>query len=133
MIPDPDDLRRREAGQGGVARKLAKALCAADGPGDPAAFVPSPLVAPEDGRPKDLVLLVEQHEPVHLASEPHAPDIGRLHTPALARPPYGVDGGGPPVRRVLFRPVRVRGVQGIGLSRGRNDGPVLVHNDDLGA
>ena len=74
MVPQPDDLRRREPGQHGVTDILHQVLL----PHlrrDPVALRLRPLIAPEQRGPQDVVVFVQKHRPVHLPRQPDARDL----------------------------------------------------------
>ena len=106
----PEQLRRREAGERAVARQLDQPL-EPDAPLDLGALGRRALVVPEDRRPQHAVVLVEHDEPVHLPGEPdRARPAARASRRCAARPP---------VLGILLRPARLRRRERIRLGRGR--------------
>ena len=79
VVADPENLRGRETRQRRIRRDLDEAL-AADALRDFLAFLARALVAPDDGRADDLVLLVEHDEAMHLPREADALDVLRRNT-----------------------------------------------------
>ena len=98
--PQPEQLRRREAGQRAVAGQLDQPL-EPDPLLDLGALGRRALVVPEDRRADHLARFVEDDEPVHLAA---AADRGRLDVEVVER---GLGGAGPVVR-VLLGPAGLR-------------------------
>ncbi|MDR6548915.1 hypothetical protein J2736_000098 [Paenibacillus qinlingensis] len=73
MLPEPKELRRGEAGQRLIACEAAE-LGFADGRLDVGALLRGALIAPEQRRPDNLLRLVEEDRPVHLAGEANTCD-----------------------------------------------------------
>ena len=69
VVADPDELGRREAGQGVIAGDLDEPF-RTHRPADLVARVGGPLVVPQDRRPQDPVGVIEQDRAVHLAGQP---------------------------------------------------------------
>ncbi len=78
VVPQPEDFRGGEAGQGRIGDQLDEIRPAADPLFDFGALGGGPLVVPEDRPADDLVVLVEKHRAVHLAGEPDRLHVGRL-------------------------------------------------------
>src|SRR4030095_15557334 len=103
----PGQLGCGEPGKRGVASDLNQLVishCACDA----VSFCLASLVAPDDGRTKHLMLLVEQHQPVHLARQPNALNGIAFNSSAVEHSGYSLSGRRPPVLRVLLRPLRLR-------------------------
>ena len=98
VLPEPEELRRREAGQRTVPR-LGDQVVAAEAILDLGALRAGALVVPQDRGADHLLLVVEHDEPVHLAGKA---DRGRLDGERRER---GLSGA-PPVLGILLRPAR---------------------------
>ena len=133
VIPQPEDLRRREAGQGGVGHQLDQIGAAADALFHLGAFGGGPLVVPEDRPANDLVVLVEEHRAVHLARQPDRANRGRLEFRLGHRLADRADRGLPPILGVLLAPERLGEVARVGLHGGGQDRALLVDGQRLGA
>ena len=96
VVPQPEELRRREAGQRAVPGQLDQPL-EADALLDLGALGRGALVVPEDRRAQHLLVLVERDEAVHLAGEA---DRRGLDVEVGER---GL-GRAPPVLRILLGP-----------------------------
>ncbi len=68
VVPEPEQLRRRETGESAIPGQLDQSL-EADEPLDLGALRGGALVVPEDRRPQHRVVRAERDEPVHLPGE----------------------------------------------------------------
>ena len=107
VVAQPQDLRRLEAGERGIAGQLEQPL-RADALGDLVALGRGALVVPQQRRADHRAARVEEHGPVHLAGEAEPDDLvgagrGDLRQHRLRRLP--------PVGRLLLGPPRPRGQQ----------------------
>ena len=103
VFPHPENLARREAGQGGVCRDGNQAV-AAQPFGDFVALLLRAAVAPEDGAAQDLAVFVQHHQPVHLAGQAHALDVPGINAAGLDHRADGLTHRAPPIARLLLRP-----------------------------
>ena len=124
LVPaQPEELRRREAGQRAVARQLDQPF-EADPLLDLGALGGRPLVVPEDRRAQDAPFGVERHEPVHLAREPDP-------LSARAQPLQRLLGGAHPVVGILLGPSGARNRELVALLRPSDDLAVRRQSDRL--
>ena len=107
VVAEPEDLRRREAGERGVGDHLDELLAAAGAAFDLVALGGGALVVPEQGGADDLARLVEEHRAVHLAGEADGGDVGGLQLGLLHDGADDLDRGLPPVFGVLLAPERL--------------------------
>ena len=110
VLAHPEQLAGREAGQRLVAGDGDEALAPHD-LADLVALGSRALVIPEDGRAHDLLVLVEQHETVHLAGRADGRDgLGR-RAGLSQDAPDGLAGRRPPQAGVLLGPEGPRGLE----------------------
>jgi len=128
VIADPEDLRRGEARQRGVAGEPNEAL-APHALIDLLALAVGPLVVPQNGRPQHLPPGVEQHGAVHLAAQSDPLDLLAADARVFERAAHRLDRGHPPLAWLLLRPAGSRGVTGV-LGRGRADDASLLVDDE---
>jgi hypothetical protein len=114
VTAEPEELGRREPGEGPVARQPYE-LGETDPGFDLGALLGRTLVVPQDRGAQDAALIVEDDEPVHLAGEA---DAGHL---SAAKPAERRLRGAPPVLRILLSPARLRRRQRVRLLRARQD------------
>ena len=74
MIPDPEDLGRCESGQGWICCNINETL-RSDAGRNLLAFLPSPLITPDDSRPDDLIFLIQHNQTMHLSRKADSLDI----------------------------------------------------------
>ena len=131
VLADPDELGRREAGQGIVAGDLDQPL-RPDGLPDQVAFRAGSLVVPEDRRPEHVVGPIEQDGAVHLPGQPDRGDVvGTDPGRGQDRPDRGLRRG-PPQGRVLLAPQRLGCREVVLGDADRPDEARLVDQDGLG-
>ena len=106
VVAHPEQLAGGEARQRLIAGDGDEALATDDGP-DGVALRRRPLVVPEDGRADDLVVLVKEHQAVHLPCRTDGRDGLRGRAGLAEDPRDGLLGSRPPEPRVLLRPQRV--------------------------
>jgi len=113
VVAQPEELRRREAGQGAVASQRDQAL-EPDALFDLRALGGRALVVPEDRRADRVAVLVEHDEPVHLPRPADRRGLdGEVCERALRR--------GPPGLGVLLRPAGPRRRERVGALGPRQD------------
>ncbi len=81
VLPHPGELRRRE-----VSGRVQKSFEAAGPPERiecTGAHVDRPAIAPDDRRPDDAAVSVEENEPMHLIGDADGSDIARGYVGAL--------------------------------------------------
>ena len=106
LVPaEPEELRRREAGEGAISGQLEQPV-EAEPLLDLGAFRAGALVVPEDRGAKHVTVLVEDDEAVHLAREAERAVVPELAERRLRSPP--------PVVGILFGPARSRRRERIG-------------------
>ena len=125
LVAKPQQFRRLESSQGGVAGDLDEAA-RAHTLGDRFALGCGSLVVPQQSRPDDLISAVEKNRAVHLAREADAFDV----------PPHpGRDLGDhlaaslPPVLGLLLRPSRPRGIRRVFHAGGGLNNSLFVNRD----
>ena len=111
MVADPDQFGRGEAFEGGIGHPPHEVFLTRLFR-DPAALFGGSRIAPQDGRPEHLVPRVEQHRTVHLSRQADSRDGVGGNSGGAHGFAHRVRSRAPPVRRILFRPVRPGGVQG---------------------
>ena len=100
LVPaEPEELRRREAGERAISGQLEQPV-EAEPLLDLGAFRAGALVVPEDRGPKHVTVLVEDDEAVHLAREAERAVVPELAERRLRSQP--------PVFGILFGPARSR-------------------------
>ena len=106
MLANPQQLRQREAGHGGIAGELDQPPCP-QRIGQGTTLFLGPLIAPDDRWTNYLIALVQNDGSMHLACQPdranQAGGAGCLEH-LLCRHPSGP----PPVVRVLLGPADLR-------------------------
>ena len=128
MTLQPHEFGRGEAGERDIARPFEE-LIFADDIVEIGAFLDGTVVVPKYGGTDDVVVAIEDDEPVHLSGEGHTPDlIERVTAAELA------DAGhhpAIPICGILFRPP-VRGErQRVFCGRAVRDTPVVVGEDEF--
>ena len=129
VLRHPQQLGRGEAGHCQVAGDLARL---GDTPLQFAALLARAHVIPQDGWPQHLIVCIEQHRAVHLAGKADTLDASQFTRKCRAYFAHGRLGGLPPVRRMLFRPHRLRPVQGQRAAPGGDDALLVVDEQDFG-
>ena len=114
VTAQPEELRRREAGERAVPGQLDQPL-EPDARLDLGALGCRPLVVPEDRRPQDAVVRVEHDEAVHLPGEADRPFREALQARL---------GCAPPVLGVLLGPAGLRRRERVLLGRRREHAAV---------
>ena len=108
VLAHPEDFRRGEAGEGDVGGQGGEPLLADDAV-EVFDLLLRASVIPENGTADDLVILIEDDEPVHLPAAADAGHVGGVGP--LQQLVHAVDAGGPPGVGILLRPARLREVQ----------------------
>jgi hypothetical protein len=103
VVAHPQQLGKREAGQHGIRRE-GQDVVPPHGLVDPIHLALAALIAPDQRGADDVVVLVQDYQPVHLARQPQACDVGRLDLRFRDDGPNGLLGRVPPVLRALFGP-----------------------------
>ena len=131
VLPDPDQLRRRETGERVVAGDRDQPL-PPDSLANQVAFGGGALVVPQDGGAQDLIGLVQEHRPVHLSGQADRDHLVGAH----ARRGEDLADGGyrrvPPQLRRLLAPERLRDLEGVFGGADCAYGSRLVDQDSLG-
>ena len=81
VLPHPGELRRREVS--GRVQKRFEAAALPDRFERTGTHLDSPAIAPDDRRPDDAAVSVEEHEPMHLIGDADGSDIARGDVRAL--------------------------------------------------
>jgi hypothetical protein len=105
VLADPQELDQSEIRKRRIRGQFQQPP-RANRPIEPRALLLAPLIAPDDGRPQNVPVLVENHSPMHLAREADAGDLPRLHAALRQHRPHRLLASFPPIRRVLFGPRR---------------------------
>ncbi len=133
LVPaDPQQLGRRESGQGRVGDHPDEGLAAPRLVLDLAALLGRALVVPEQGRADDRARLVEEHRAVHLPAQADAGDVLRTDFPGGQHPADRLDRRVPPEVGMLLRPAGPGVVAGILGGRRGEDRPPFVDGQRLG-
>ena len=104
IFAHPQNLRRGEPRQRGIADQLQQTCGTAHAIVDLRAFRRGALIIPQNGRPQDGVLLIQQNEAVHLPREAHAFDFAGRDTCGFNGRRNRRQNGAPPFHRRLFAP-----------------------------
>ena len=131
VLADPEQLRRREAGQRVVAGDLDQPL-RPDRLADRVAFRGRALVVPQDGGAQHRVGGVQDDGPVHLSGEPNPLDLLRPRPCLAEHGPNRCHRAGPPVARILLAPQRPGGGQAVGGLADAAHHAVAIDQDGLG-
>ena len=103
VIADPQDFRRRETGKCRIRRDFNEVFLA-DAFSDFLTFTACTLVAPDYGRPDDLIFFIEHDQPMHLSRKADALDVCRFDTRIMDDLADCHENGVIPVERFLFSP-----------------------------
>ena len=133
VVPQPEDFRGGEAGQGGIGHQFDQIRPAAHAPLHLDALGRRALIVPEDRPANHLVVAVEKHRAVHLAGEPDRLHVGRLEFRLGHRLADRPDRRLPPVLGVLLAPQRFGEVAGVGFHGRGPDRALLVDGQGFGA
>ena len=128
LLPHPQKLRSREAGKGDVGRPLGEPV-PAHGLVQVGNLLCCPAVVPQNGGADDPVLLVQDHQAVHLTAGANAGHLAPVE--ALQEKGDSLPHGLLPVRRVLLAPARPGEFQGIVPGNHMEDLPRFVHQQQL--
>ena len=130
MLPNPQQLGKRESLSSGVADQLNQARLA-DARGEGGTLRCASCVAPEDGWPQDLSVVIEYNGGVHLAREPDAPDILGAHVATPQDRRNRLSSRVPPTSGLLLRPPGLGRAYGNGCRRPSADAPFVVEQERL--
>ena len=130
MVPHPHQLAQGESRQCGVGGDPDQVIISDLGC-DLFAFLGSPLVAPDNGRTDDFVLLVQHDQSMHLAADAQGNDIVLADAALLQHGMNRADRGVVPVLGILFRPAVLRLIHRVFHRRGADAFSVLVKQNCL--
>ena len=128
VLLQPQQLGRREAGHGQVARDGARL---GHQRFEFHAFGKGTRIVPQNGRAQHVLLLVEQRGAMHLARQRDATQAGKRHRLGAADGRDHVQRGVPPVFRVLLRPAGMGAGHAQGHAAAGQDGLRVVGQDGL--
>ena len=128
LLPHPQELRGRKTSKGDVGRPGGEAVCAHRliQIGD---LLCRPAIVPQDGRANDPVLVVQDHQTMHLTADANAGHLAPVK--ALQKEGNPLPHGPPPVLRVLLAPARFGKFQGICFGAHIQNLPRLIHQQQL--
>ena len=124
VVPYPQDLCGSPAGERRVSGDLHQ-LFSAHNTVHFVHFRSGALVAPDDGLPQDVVVLVQHDQTVHLSGNTDALDLFLGHAALGHNGLDGADHGILPVRRILFCIAVFRLIHGIFDGGTRHNGAVF--------
>jgi len=132
MFANPQKLDQGEIGERRITCKVQEAAFT-DSAIEPLALFLTPLIAPDDGWPQDLTVLVEDDCPVHLAGESDAGDLLGLNAALRKHGPDRLLASFPPIRWILLSPSRSFGCEStVVRSRGSDQRTVIRHHNGAG-
>src|SRR5260370_7282792 len=125
VLADPEQFRKREIRQCGIAGELHQTLLTDFG-GQIAALLFSANVAPDQSGANDATLLIEHNRAVHLTGEANASDFFGFEAGTRDDLANRDARGAPPVFGMLLGPADLRRSKGLMLFRGGSDDPALA-------
>ena len=128
LISDPENLWSGKAREGNIGRIFRKLLFA-DHIVQVITFLPGSSIVPEKRRADHLIVFIQNHKPMHLPAKADARHL--LLLTASQQLFQTVHGTGKPVLRLLFRPARMRKINGILFRDNFSDLAVPVHQKKL--
>ena len=132
VIAHPQDLRKGEAGQGGIGGD-GDQLFLADLLVDLVALLGGTLVAPDDGGTQDFVVLIQHDQAVHLAGNAQGDHVILAHAGLGQHRLNGGHSSVPPILGFLLSPAVMGLVHGIFHSGRGHRHAILVKQHRLGA
>ena len=125
----PHELRRRKARQRRVTGNLDQAIIP-DTPRNPVGFGLAALITPDNRGPENLVVLAQQHQPMHLPGQSDSPYLLRFGRGALQQLADCQLRGTPPILWILLCPLRLWCADGLMICRLAADHrSFLIHQD----
>ena len=128
ILPHPQKFWRCKSGKCNVSRKPGQPV-SAQRVVKPASLPGGAAVIPQDGGTDDLVVFVQHHQTVHLASRPNPRYLTGIKAPEELRNPF--QHRPDPVLRILLAPSGPRKFQGIFLGHNALNGSLPVHQKQL--
>ena len=112
----PDQLRRRKARQGRIASNLDQVVVSDDS-SNRVGLRLATLITPDNRWPERVLVLVQQHQSMHLPGQPDPSDLLGFDLGVLQQLDDGQLGGIPPILRVLLCPLWLWCADGLMLCR----------------
>ncbi len=132
VLADPKEFGKCEIGERRVAGQLNEAV-QADGAFEFFALGFGALIAPNQRRADDFVVIAQKYGAVHLAGKTDGGDGFGGEAGSLERFADGERGCAPPVARILFGPAWLRACKnGVLFRAGGENGAVVVEDDGAG-
>src|ERR1700730_1804288 len=129
VLPDPQAFGQREIGECGIAGELNE-TCGTDLRGQLLALLLGPDITPDQCRPYDAAVLVQQDGPVHLSGQTNARNLIAAQMACCQRRVHSHAARAPPVAWILLRPADPRRCKGsMLLGCGGNDTSSLIDDE----